>query len=331
MPARDVPWTTEHEVAVVNPSPVPRTDVVRIPLDGFPLYRTTYRDADVHPLSLAAGMVAGMEADGRPVRVVRTDDPDRVRMIEDWPALDVELVVEDVPAFGWRTVRLTASDAHDDVVDDGRTIGDGHGLEVTVADDGTLTVTDGTRSFAGLAAVEDLGDRGDTYDFDPVATIPGPDTVAVDVERHRHPSGIRRLVVTRTLEVPARLDPGPRRPQRRHRHHHRPDGGPAGPGDRPGRPRPHRRRPGRGPPAPPPLPHGSRDRSVPGGHHVRRGRPDHRSPRRPGVVAPGAPHLPPSGMGGRQRPGGRRPRPARGRGVPRTAPSPSPCCGPWAG
>lgn len=203
---RHVPWDTALDVAVFNPTPQPRTDVVRIALDGFPLYRITAVDAGVHPLSLAAGSVTGYEADGAPARLVASDDPGRIRMVEAWPALDVEVLVTDVPAFGWRRVRLSPSDPHDDRVDDGRTIDDGADLSVTVADDGTLTVTRSGRAYPGLTAIEDRGDAGDTYDFDPVADDPGAALIDVTVERRVHPSGIARLVVTRRLSVPAALD-----------------------------------------------------------------------------------------------------------------------------
>lgn len=207
-PDRHVPWDTRVGLAVFNPSPHPRTDVVRVPLDGVPLYGITHAGADVHPLAMAAGTVAGYEVDGHPVRVVRSDDPDRVRMVEDWPALDVELLVTDVPAFGYRRVELVPSVAHDDTVDDGRTIDDGRGLEVEAADDGTFTVRTDGRVLTGLVGIDDSGDRGDTYDYDPVADDPGVRLVAVDVRRLRHPSGIQRLVVTRRLVVPARVVPG---------------------------------------------------------------------------------------------------------------------------
>lgn len=201
---RHVPWDTALDLAVFNPSPVPRTDVVRVALDGFPLYDITYDNADVHPLSMAAGTVAGYEADGRPVRIVRSDDPGRVRMVEEWPALDVELVVTDVPAFGWTRLRLAPSGPHDDEVDDGDTISAGD-LTVTVADDGTLTLRSGDRRMSGLAAIEDLGDRGDTYDYDHVDDDPGARLRSVAVERRRHPSGLQRLLVTRVVDVPAGL------------------------------------------------------------------------------------------------------------------------------
>ena len=191
-PDRHVPWDTRVALAVFNPSPRTRTDIVRVPLDGFPLLGITWNDVDVHPLSLAAGTVTGYEVDGHPVRMVRSDDPDRVRLVEDWPALDVEFVVADVPAFGYRRVELVPSAAHDDREDDGRSIANDTGLEVVAADDGTLTVRSGERVLAGLVGVEDQGDRGDTYDFDPVDADPGARTVSVGVRRLRHPSGTER-------------------------------------------------------------------------------------------------------------------------------------------
>lgn len=205
-PERRTPWDLEFDVAVFNPSPIARTDLVRIPLDGSPLFRIAYDSVDVHPLSLVAGSVAGYEADGRPVRVVRSDDPARIRMVEDLPALDLELLAEDVPAFGWRRVHLAPSPAVDDQVDDGTIISNGI-LEVSVGGDGTLTLSAGDRRVSGLTGIEDLGDRGDTYDFDPVDDDPRAVLRSVTVERRRHVSGIQRLVVSRTFDVPASMVP----------------------------------------------------------------------------------------------------------------------------
>ena len=203
---RDVPWSTDLDLAVFNPSPFPRTDVLRVELDGFPLMKVGDDLFDVHPLSLGATLAAGYLADGEPARTTPSPDPGRVRLLEDSPALDLELVVADVPAFGWRRVTLTATEAHPDEVDDGITITTDD-LEVTVADDGTLTLTSGGHTYTGLAAVDDVGDRGDTYDHDPVEDGPGAELTAVNVERRRHPSGIQRLVVTRTFAVPVGLAP----------------------------------------------------------------------------------------------------------------------------
>jgi alpha-mannosidase len=54
--------------------------------------------------------------------------------------------------------------------------------------------------------LEDVGDRGDTYDFDPVAEDSPAPVESVSIERTVHPSGIQHLRITRLLEVPAALD-----------------------------------------------------------------------------------------------------------------------------
>ena len=205
-PERATPWSTELDLAVFNPSPVARTDVVRVALDGHPVYRLSDMGGDIHPLTLLDGTAMGYEADGAPARVVPAVDPARMRMWEGMPGVDLELVVADVPAFGWRRVHLAPSEPHPDAVDEGRTIASGN-LSVTAEDDGTLTLVADGRTFTGLGALEDLGDRGDTYDYDPVPGDhdAGAVPASVSIVRHRHPSGIERLVVERTLAVPAGL------------------------------------------------------------------------------------------------------------------------------
>jgi hypothetical protein len=108
---------------------------------------------------------------------VRSDDPARVRMLEDLPPLDVEVVVRDVPAFGWRRIHLAPGDATPDDEDDGRDISAGE-INVRADDDGTLRVRVGDRELNGLAAIEHLQDRGDSYDFDPVPDDAGDEVVA---------------------------------------------------------------------------------------------------------------------------------------------------------
>ncbi len=78
---------------------------------------------------------------------------------------------------------------------------------MSAAGDGTLTLSSGDRRVSGLGGIEDVGDRGDTYDFDPVDDDPGAVLRTVTVERRRHVSGIQRLVVTRTFDVPASVAP----------------------------------------------------------------------------------------------------------------------------
>jgi alpha-mannosidase len=76
---------------------------------------------------------------------------------------------------------------------------------VRAADDGTFEVRLGSRVWEGLCALEDEGDRGDSYDADLVTD--GAATLdSVRCERRRHASGIQELCVERILLVPARLD-----------------------------------------------------------------------------------------------------------------------------
>jgi hypothetical protein len=205
---RRVPWRTAQDVAVFNASPMPRTDLVRLALEGFPTFRSADGADDIHPLAIAAGTTKGFTVEGRPARVVPSADTGRFRVIGEWPSLDLEFVAGDVPAMGWRRVHIAPSEAHPDAVDDGREIGDGS-VGAVAADDGTLTVRFGERSFRGLGGIEDQGDRGDSYDFDPVGDGNGASLARVDVERRRHPSGIERLTVTRVFRVPAELGASP--------------------------------------------------------------------------------------------------------------------------
>ena len=72
------------------------------------------------------------------------------------------------------------------------------------ADDGTFELRTSHGVYTGLCAVEDIGDRGDTYDFDPV-TGGDPTLEHVEVARRRHPNGLQSLTVRRTFRVPAEL------------------------------------------------------------------------------------------------------------------------------
>ena len=186
-------------IAVFNPSPHPRSDWVRLPLDGFP----AYTKRGVSPLLAANAAIAGFRLDDQPARVVRYPGDERPRLAPDLPVHDLEFVARDVPAFGWRRFALLPCDAHPEQVDEGREIRAGD-IEVRVRDDGCLDVCLGEQRFEGLADLEDVGDRGDTYDFDPV---PGGEIerVQVRVERRCHPGGIQELEVSRVLRLPARL------------------------------------------------------------------------------------------------------------------------------
>jgi hypothetical protein len=199
---RRTPPSLAQEIAVFNPSPHVRTDVVRVRLDPYPAMRIPLGLPAFAPLALAASSPPGFTLDGRPVRVVPTDDPARVRWLPDQTPFDVEVVVHDVPPFGVRRLRLEPDAPSPDVVDDGREIAtDPAGI--IARDDGTLDVRLGAVTHAGLLGVEDVGDRGDSYDCDPV---PGEIALArVEYTRRRHPSGIAELEVRRVFSIPRAL------------------------------------------------------------------------------------------------------------------------------
>lgn len=201
---RETPWSDELDVAVFNPSPFPRTDAVRFALDPRSWIEIRGDEIDVHPLLRAALSAQGYTADGRPARILPADETDRIRLFPERPGLSVELVAADVPAFGWKRVRLRPSAAHPDEEDDGREIAV-EDLAVRGADDGTFEFRAAGRTYSGLCGLEDVGDRGDTYDSDPVTG----GTVRLDevrVRRQKCSNGIQSLMVRRTLSVPAELD-----------------------------------------------------------------------------------------------------------------------------
>jgi hypothetical protein len=130
-----------------------------------------------------------------------------VRVIPEQRPWDVEFVATDVPAFGWRRYRLAPGAASRDEVDFEPAVATAD-VFASVAPDGTLSVrfgSDADHTYTGLLAVEDQGDRGDTYDFDPAGDAVRPEPATVVIGRQRHPSGIQELTVARTFTLPVSL------------------------------------------------------------------------------------------------------------------------------
>ncbi|HSQ00929.1 MAG TPA: glycosyl hydrolase-related protein, partial [Candidatus Dormibacteraeota bacterium] len=198
---RRTPDVVEHDVAVFNPSPHPRTDVVHVALDPYPGFSLRVGEPLLPRFTIAAFEEPGFAIDGQPVRIVPSLDPERTRWLPIQSPLDLEFVASDVPAFGYRRFTLTRVARPEETVDDGREIAAG-AVRVRVDDDGTLAVDFGDRRFAGLLAIEDRGDGGDTYDFDAIPGDAGGALAAVSWRRRCHPSGIQRLEITRVLDVP---------------------------------------------------------------------------------------------------------------------------------
>jgi mannosylglycerate hydrolase len=190
----------ELEIAVFNPSPQCRTDRVRFALDGFPAFTS----AGVNPYLAANQRMEGFELTGAPVRVVEYSGNRRAGLAPAHPVYDLEFVAEQVPAMGWRRFVLRKAKACDDVLDRGTEIGNA-GVTVQADADGTFAVRfgsgDDVQRYAGIGGIEDLGDRGDTYDFDPV-TGHGIRIVSTDITRRRHPGGLQELEILREIEIP---------------------------------------------------------------------------------------------------------------------------------
>jgi alpha-mannosidase len=197
------PDTGDIGIAVFNPSPHPRTDRVRLPLDGFPAFTSR----GIAPLLALNFDLEGIEVDGRPARILRDKGTVRPQLTQTSAVHEIEFVAEDVPAFGFKRMRLARSAAHPATKDRRRTIENGH-VKVHARADGTFDVSWGEARFSGLCDVIDRGDRGDTYDFDPVDKPNGSDTLTLEenrVKRRRHASGIDRLVIDRVYRLPESL------------------------------------------------------------------------------------------------------------------------------
>ena len=201
---RRTSWSERCEVAVFNPSPHARTDFVHIPVEGFPPVRLAGDEQSLHPFLLAGLANSGFTVDGEPARLVASQDPTRFQAIPQVRPIDLEVVVENVPAFGWRRVAVAPTDEPaPDTVDDGCDISTDD-ITVSVAEDGTIHLGLGGRAWSGLLGLEDSGDRGDSYDADPLGPLV-TSPASVSVERRRHPSGIQTLRIDRALPIPLRL------------------------------------------------------------------------------------------------------------------------------
>ncbi len=207
---RRAPWSESQGVAVWNPSPHPRSGVVRFALDPHPWLIPAVNPAEtIHPLLLRDLAGVSFTADGAPARLVPAE-VGRVKLLPERAGFDLEFAVHDVPAFGWKRVMLCKQDVPSADVVSAVTPGGSDAVvecgdvRVELRADGRVDVAFGAQRFEGLLGIEDLGDRGDSYDFD----LAGPDEtalVSVSAERFAHASGVSGLRVERRLSVPARL------------------------------------------------------------------------------------------------------------------------------
>ncbi len=202
------PWSSAFELAVFNPSPHPRSGRVRFAIDPHPHLVPAEDPAEaVHPLVLHDLRGRGFRADGRPVRLVERHPVDRPVLLPDRAAFDLEFEVEEIPAFGWRRVRIEPGPAHPDRALPGTGIESGS-LRVEAHPDGRFDLHGPGKSYRGLGELEDTGDRGDSYDFDPVEEGGAVETASVEIHREELADGAQRLRIERRLLVPEALAPG---------------------------------------------------------------------------------------------------------------------------
>lgn len=113
-------------------------------------------------------------------------------------------VARDVPAFGYRRFRVQQVEPCREEKDSGTAIEVG-GIRAEVEESGSLAVVMGGHCWEGLFAIEDIGDRGDTYDFEPVGEATEPTLVSASVSRVRPESGVQSLQVDRVFSIPTSL------------------------------------------------------------------------------------------------------------------------------
>jgi len=194
------PPADQVDVAVVNPHAAPLTGGVEVTLALAPgRAPAAVTDAAGRAVPFAA------VAEGR-----RTGFDSDVGLLPHWPEHDawtLRLVARDVPPCGWTAYRVclgaappaeaavTATDAREVAAD---------GWHLAAGDDGSVTLTAGGAVRRGLGRLEDGGDAGDTYTWEPPAAdrvVPGR-LVAARAVRSAVDAELRLTVV---LDLPAGL------------------------------------------------------------------------------------------------------------------------------
>ena len=215
----------EFDLCVFNPSPRVRTDLVRFPLDFHPYVVPSVNPMEaMHPTVLQDLSTMSFTVDGAPARLVPAETG-RMKFLPERQGFDLEFVARDIPGMGFRRVQvrrvvddeknLHTSGTCDvvDVIDPAASANAGgpsgtievDGVRVTLRSDGRFDVCFADREFVGLGELESLGDRGDSYDHDEVREGPTLRLESVSAERRCHPGGVQELLVTRRIQMPARL------------------------------------------------------------------------------------------------------------------------------
>lgn len=202
---RQTPASEPIEVAVFNPSPYPRSGVVRMALDGGPALLSGEEGLIYHPVLAANRPRGGYTADGKIVRFIPGDSDGRFFFNVHQHSIDLEIPVDDVPAFGYKRVALLPAEHAAQHIDEGRELANEH-LQLTLAADGSVALCAGAERFEALLGVEDRPDRGDSYDADIIGDDGRCELLRCRHRRIRHANGTQILEVERLYRVPRELN-----------------------------------------------------------------------------------------------------------------------------
>lgn len=203
---RQTPMTTPIEVAVFNPSPYPRSGVAQLALDAMPSLASAADGVTYHPVLAANKSRTGYRAEGNTVRHVAGDSDGRFFFDEHQHALDLEIPVVDVPAFGYKRVVLQPAEYIPEQEDQGHSIGN-DSMQLEMASDGTITFFHEGHSWSGLMALEVHGDRGDSYDADLLPVDERCQMLRLKHKRIRHDNGTQILESEALYRMPRELEP----------------------------------------------------------------------------------------------------------------------------
>lgn len=202
---RQTPLTDPFEIAVFNPTPTTRSGIAHLPLDALPALASSFDGVIFHPVLAANNPDIGFECDGKTVRLVPASSDGRFFFGDDQRGMDLEIPVEDIPPFGYKRLTLTRTEANYDKEDDGSSI-EYDGIKVCLAEQGTVDLTIGDAQWNGLFGIEDLPDRGDSYDADLLADDGRCQLLKVKHRRLRHSNGTQVLEVERMYRLPRELE-----------------------------------------------------------------------------------------------------------------------------
>jgi mannosylglycerate hydrolase len=161
----------ERALVIVNPSDLERTEVVKVKLEPGESDQT---DADWQS-EPTPGRSERRSGVGWALRDESGRELPVQRLINDEEGCAFAFHCEALPTFGYKSFALSSSDRVDraappPIADKKSKVLENDLLRVTVRSNGSLTLLDKRNGalFRDLNVIEDTGDRGDTYNYDPL-------------------------------------------------------------------------------------------------------------------------------------------------------------------